>query len=75
MKKVVKLTDKDRRLGVTGLRYNARLAFLDNRIANAKYWNKKADLLVADLKKTDPDALVSYTSDGVRLDQIGRAHV
>lgn len=45
MKKPITLTDKDRKRGVDGLRYDARLAFLDDRNAHAKALNRKADAL------------------------------
>jgi hypothetical protein len=47
--KPVVLTVKDRRRGVDGLRYDARLAYLDGRKARALYWNRKADALAREI--------------------------
>lgn len=44
-KKSVTLTAKDRKMGSDKLRYEARLAYLDDRNARAKELNRKADML------------------------------
>ena len=44
-KKSVALTAKDRKMGADRLRYEARLAYLDDRNARAKELNSKADML------------------------------
>ena len=44
-KKSVALTAKDRKMGAEKLRYEARLAYLDDRNARAKELRAKADML------------------------------
>jgi hypothetical protein len=44
-KKPAILTDKDRRNGAHGLRFDAHLAYLDGRLVRAKQLNRKADML------------------------------
>jgi hypothetical protein len=51
MKKPVTLTPKDRRLGSDRLRYEARLAYLDDRNARALELNRKADALDRENRK------------------------
>jgi hypothetical protein len=51
MKKPVMLTPKDRKRGPEGLRYDARLAYLDDRNARALELNRKADALDREARK------------------------
>ncbi len=44
-RKPVALTKKDRERGVEGLRYDARMAYLDDKNARALLLNRKADAL------------------------------
>lgn len=51
MRKPVTLTSKDRKLGADRLRYEARLAYLDDRNARALELNRKADKLDREAKE------------------------